>query len=412
VSRPVRTVVAAPGAPWESALLAGAAGAPGDVVVVRRCVDVADLMAVAAQRLASVAVVEAGLRRLDAEVVATLAADGVRVLVVTGRDGADPSAWGVDGVVRQEDGALALVEAVVALGAQPSPAGTVAEAPDGRAGQVVAVWGPAGAPGRSTVAVALADEAARLGRRVLLVDADTYGGTLAALLGAPAGRAGVFAAARAVAAAGLGDDELLTLAPTVRPGLRLLAGGPAHRWPELSPRAVRAIARASRAIADLTVVDCGFGLEQDEELSYDTRAPLRNGATLAALAVADRVLAVGHGDVPGLVRLIDAWPALVESTAGAPVGAVLTRTDGPQAAALLRRHADVDAVVTVPADHDTLAQSRERGATLAEVAPHAAARVALAVLAAQVVGAPPRRRQGLRPGLGRLRRRAYAGLGA
>ena len=47
----------------------------------------------------------------------------------------------------------------------------------------MAVWGPTGAPGRTTVAVGLADEAARLGISTLLVDADVYGGVVAQVLG-------------------------------------------------------------------------------------------------------------------------------------------------------------------------------------------------------------------------------------
>ena len=43
---------------------------------------------------------------------------------------------------------------------------------------VVAVWGPTGAPGRTTIAVTLATELAALGITVL-VDADTYGGSVA-----------------------------------------------------------------------------------------------------------------------------------------------------------------------------------------------------------------------------------------
>ena len=46
---------------------------------------------------------------------------------------------------------------------------------------------------------------------------------------------------------------------------------------------------AARALADFTVVDCGFCLETDEELSFDTLAPRRNGATLAVLDDADLV---------------------------------------------------------------------------------------------------------------------------
>ena len=55
--------------------------------------------------------------------------------------------------------------------------------PSRAAGRVVAVWGPAGAPGRTTVAIGVADEAARLGVSTLLADADPYGGTVAQTLG-------------------------------------------------------------------------------------------------------------------------------------------------------------------------------------------------------------------------------------
>jgi Mrp family chromosome partitioning ATPase len=52
--------------------------------------------------------------------------------------------------------------------------------PDGDMRHVLAaVWGPKGGPGRTTVAVNLAFEAAAAGGEVLLVDADTYGGAVA-----------------------------------------------------------------------------------------------------------------------------------------------------------------------------------------------------------------------------------------
>ncbi len=49
--------------------------------------------------------------------------------------------------------------------------------------RVIAVWGPAGAPGRSTLAIELAVELVRGGRRVGLVDADTHAPSLASALG-------------------------------------------------------------------------------------------------------------------------------------------------------------------------------------------------------------------------------------
>ena len=78
----------------------------------------------------------------------------------------------------------------------------------------------------------------------------------------------------------------------------------ADRWHELRPAALESVLALSRRLADWTVVDCGFCLEQDEELSFDTAAPRRNGATLEVLARADTVLAVATADSIGLQRLI------------------------------------------------------------------------------------------------------------
>src|SRR5207253_8718402 len=77
-----------------------------------------------------------------------------------------------------------------------------------------------------------------------------------------------------------------------------------QRWPELRPSAVEVVLTLARTLAAVTVVDCGFCLEQDEELSYDTLAPRRNGATLAALDSADLVVVVGSAEPVGVRRLV------------------------------------------------------------------------------------------------------------
>ncbi len=60
----------------------------------------------------------------------------------------------------------------------------------------------------------------------------------------------------------------------------------------------------AREIADYVVVDTGFCLEADEELSFDTMAPRRNAATLRSLELADTVYAVGAADSIGVPRLV------------------------------------------------------------------------------------------------------------
>ena len=115
------------------------------------------------------------------------------------------------------------------------------------------------------------------------------------------------AAARASEQGTLDVPGLARLAPEVVPGLRVLTGLPrADRWPELRAAAVEDVLRLARGVVDHVVVDAGFAVEDDEELSYDTAAPRRNAATLTALEAADQLVVVGAADPVGLQRLVRA----------------------------------------------------------------------------------------------------------
>src|SRR6188472_2292977 len=96
-------------------------------------------------------------------------------------------------------------------------------------------------------------------------------------------------------------------------------------WPELRPSAIGAVLTAARELAPVTIVDCGFAIEADEEISFDTMAPRRNGATLAALADADILLAVGSCDPAGLERLIRGLAELAEALPEAAPRVMLNR---------------------------------------------------------------------------------------
>ncbi len=423
-------------ASWEADLVAGLEDPKHDVTVVRRCVDVADLLAAAATRTAEAVVLSADLRRLDRDALGRLAAAGVAVvgLVEPGDDEAERRLrqLGVAKVLPSDAGLMAIATALQAavsdaqrdakqaISATSNGASTVAgladpgaalpwlgdldepAPPPPGAGRVVAVWGPNGAPGRTTLAIGIADEASRLGVPTLLVDADTYGGCVAQVLGFLDESPGLAAAARLAGSGRLDLPALTALARTTSSRLRVLTGiARADRWPELSGDAVASVLELCREVADLVVIDCGFSLEQDEEIVYDTAAPRRNAATIAALEAADTIVVVGAADPVGLHRLVRGLADVRELSPGGRLRVVVNKvrrgiTPGDphaEAAAALLRHAGIRDAAFLPYDRAALDRSLGAGRSLAEMAPSSGLRRALLELAAEQggVAVPPAR---------------------
>ena len=153
-----------------------------------------------------------------------------------------------------------------------------------------------------------------------------YGGVVAQVLGFLDEAPGLAAAARLANNGQLDVAALAAAAPQAAPNLRVLTGiSRADRWPELRPSALDQVWALARSLAAVTVVDLGFCLEQDEELSFDTSAPRRNGATLATLGAADTVLAVGAADPVGMQRLLRGLTQLNEAVPGALPRVVMNR---------------------------------------------------------------------------------------
>lgn len=390
---------------FEPAVLSIAA-AP-DVHVVRRCVDVADLVATAASRQASAALVSAQLRGLDAEVVDRLRGEGVAVIgVVAESSSADEALLRQIGIrhVAPADDLVSLSELVVeafdtsSVGAPDGSDGDVRSGREvrehlARSGRVVAVWGATGAPGRSTVALGVSAELARGATPTLLVDADVYGGAIAAKLGMLDESSGLLAAARAANTGSLTAEVLARHAREVAPDLRVLSGLPrADRWTEVKAVLLRNILAVARSLSAFTVVDCGFSLEFDEELSYDTSAPRRNGATVEALESADTVLVVGGADPVSLARVIrgvhelqtvvpDAEPIVVINRVRSSLG-----WSDDDIITTVHNASGVSAIRLLPDDPAACDRSLVHGRSLAECAPEARLSRALSVLATEVVG--------------------------
>ena len=185
------------------------------------------------------------------------------------------------------------------------------------------VWGPAGAPGRTTVATNLAAEVARRGAPAVLVDLDPYGGAVAQQLGILDEVSGLLSASR-LAGAGTLEERFVTVCRGVGDHLAVVTGLPrADRWREVRGAHVERLLETARTWGDV-VVDTGFSLEEDPGSDFGGR-PGRNTLTLAALDAADEVVVVGAADPVGLARLARALVELRERGTGAPVRVVVNR---------------------------------------------------------------------------------------
>ncbi|HPB72582.1 MAG TPA: hypothetical protein PLX71_06365 [Phycicoccus sp.] len=444
----------------EADLVATLELAAGDVQVVRRCADIPELVSVAAAGTADVAVVSATFRGVDREVFRALAGHGVRVvgmcersdeagerrlrqlgvpaiiypdteipellhalhaddagvdlaLALAGAPNARPGEVGIP-VTVSTPGLTAEGESdwgpSLSLG-QPAE-GLLAAGPDDDEeeaeptpqGRVVAIWGPVGAPGRTTVAVNLAADLAAHDLSVVLIDADTWGACIGQTLGLIDEAPGLAAAARLSDQGNLDVLALARLTPEVSPGLRVLTGLPrADRWPEARAGAVTEIVTLARSLARWVIVDCGFALEDDEELSYDTVAPRRNAATLAVLEAADEVVVVGAADPVGLQRLVRGVQELAPRCTArriVVVNKVRRSADGPAPERtigdVLSRFSGLEDVHFLPWAPTECDRALWDGKTLVEIAPQAALTTKIGELATVLEPTRARPRRGRR----------------
>ncbi|ODT42517.1 MAG: hypothetical protein ABS62_03315 [Microbacterium sp. SCN 70-200] len=207
-----------------------------------------------------------------------------------------------------------------------APAWNDAPAAPATRGRVIAVWGAAGAPGRTTMAIELACELARDGRRVALVDADAHAPSLAMATGLADEGPGFAAACRQAERGTLTTAELTRIAVRLGPVDVLTGINRPSRWPELGQARVASALERCRDWADDIVVDVAAPLERDEEIVSDLEGPRRNAATLAALASADLVVAVVAADPVGVSRFVRAHPDLRAVIGATPVRILVNKT--------------------------------------------------------------------------------------
>ncbi|WP_136055108.1 P-loop NTPase [Microbacterium sp. K24] len=262
--------------------------------------------------------------------------------------------------------------------------------------RVIAVWGPQGAPGRSTIAIQLAVELSRAGRGTALVDADSVAPSLALLLGLGDDSPGLAAACRRAELGGLDAAELTRLATTISTSagdLEVLPGlNRPSRWPELSSMRMRETLRACREWIDDTVVDVGAAFDADEEVTSDLAGPRRHAATSATLQEADAVIAVASADPVGISRFLRDHAELRRLATPSPVLVVVNQVRPGslgldargQVRRTLERFAGITDVAFVPFDQRAADAALLHARPIADVAPRSSLVAAVRRLAASL----------------------------
>ncbi|BDZ38731.1 AAA family ATPase [Microbacterium suwonense] len=310
---------------------------------------------------------------LTAELIGACDRAGVRVLPVGSADSRIATRFGLPAPLAYATPASEVLRVLAA--------GTITAQPaSGPRPRVIAVWGPHGAPGRTTIAIQLAVELCRAGRHTALVDADSVAPSISLQLGLSDDAPGLAAACRRAELGSLDVAELSRLSTAVETSagtVEVLSGlNRPSRWPELGAARVRTTLSTSRSWVDETVVDVSADFDADDD-ALDPGAPARHAAAAATLLEADAVVAVLSADPLGVSRFVRGHAELRHLLGATPVTVVANRVrPGPlgidargQIRRTLDRFAGVDDVAFVPEDQRAADAAALHARAIADVSP-------------------------------------------
>ena len=380
-----RVIWCTPGNRLETDLITGVT--QRGFTVVRRCLEAVDVLAAASIEPHAVVVVDADTPRLSADTVAAIPGLRERIVIALASD-QDAAVrvrnWGIHSVLMLSDPDV-LDRLTTELSAHkqsahkpvlpeheksPDPQSTM-----GGASRITVVYGPAGAPGRSTIALGLAEAWSRSGDRVCLIDADSIGPSLALLVGMTEDVSGVLVASRYADQGALDIRSLGSACRRLDDRLWLMSGvGSADRWHQLRPASFERVVRLCAENFDRVVIDTNplLNVEGFDD-ALTTGMPSRDGVTRSALHLSDCVVVVTQPDAVSVLRLSADLPLVMRLIEHSRVSVAVNRSSKRDARA--RNHvAEVLTetginvpVHTVPED-GAVSTCRRNGSLLWEVA--------------------------------------------
>jgi pilus assembly protein CpaE len=241
-----------------------------------------------------------------------------------------------------------------------------------RNGTFIAVFNPKGGVGKTTVAVNLAAALTAMGRRVLLVDADTVTGHIASSLGLDRVRAlvdEVIDASDASITSSTTLDGLLSAHPSGMDVL-VLASSPL-KTSLLDPALVAEIVDTGRRTHDVVVVD----LHPD----YET-------LNRAIFERADRILVPVTPDVPALRAAVQLRDVAAELGFGGKIAMVVNRANSGVSVADMERTVGMPSLALIRSAGLQLVKAANEGRTVIDLFPREKISEDFRILAELIVG--------------------------
>ena len=318
-----RVIWCTPGRREESSWIAELTGR--GFTVVRRCVEATDVLAAATIEDQAAIVVDVDAPRLSADIVAALPGWNQRsIIAIAADDGALQRArsWGLTSVVHGLSADL--VDQVIGHLQMGEPyeeratSGYALPAASDRRdvhGGITVVYGATGSPGRSTVALGLAESWAHAGERVCLVDADTIGPSLALLVGMTEDVSGLLVASRYADQGALDARSLASACRRLTDRLWLMSGiGSADRWHQLRPHSLERIVSVCSQNFDRVVIDTNPLLSAaDVDVALAGGVPVRDGTARSVLQHSHAVIVVTQPEAVSVVRMTADLPHVLNA---------------------------------------------------------------------------------------------------
>lgn len=258
----------------------------------------------------------------------------------------------------------------------------------GQVGQIVVVWGPSGAPGRTTVAISVASLVAKAGHKVVLIDGDTESPSIAPLLGLTAESSGLLTSCRIARSAPVNVEDVLARSVTYT-GTQLscvvLTGlvGKAN-YSDVDSLAFGRVLDSLTHAGYHVVIDVGAALAHEPGDAIG--GVRRNGVAITSLERADSVLVVLRPHLVSALRLIREWGRVQELAPRAKTRVLINGVSPHHQPALLETQHTLweftgvtDTTVLVAAD-DVVQRATTNTCTVAEIGPKNNLALALAPL--------------------------------